>query len=90
LRLLGDSGLVSRSDAEIDPYFLACEGRVVAAAAPEAEIDILRTWRGLPGTEQAAVIGRIQSGSRRVIVETEIGGERLLDELKDNPLPRIC
>jgi hydrogenase maturation factor len=26
----------------------------------------------------------------RVVLETEIGGERLLDELEDDPLPRIC
>lgn len=25
-----------------------------------------------------------------VILETELGGERLLDELEDDPLPRIC
>jgi hydrogenase expression/formation protein HypE len=25
-----------------------------------------------------------------VILETELGGERFLEELEDDPLPRIC
>jgi hydrogenase expression/formation protein HypE len=26
----------------------------------------------------------------RVVLETELGGERILEELEDDPLPRIC
>lgn len=73
-----------------DPYYLACEGRVVAVVAPELETEVLELWRSLSGGEQASSIGRILSGSGRVIVETVVGGERLLDELEDDPLPRIC
>jgi hydrogenase expression/formation protein HypE len=29
-------------------------------------------------------------GASHVVLETELGGERLLDELEDDPLPRIC
>lgn len=73
-----------------DPYYLACEGRVVAVVAPESEQEILGLWRNLPGGEQATAIGTICKGHGRVIVETAVGGERLLDELEDDPLPRIC
>ena len=73
-----------------DPYYLACEGRVVAVAAPDAADDIVGAWRGLPGGEQAAVIGTVLEGRGRVVLETEIGGERFLEELEDDPLPRIC
>ena len=82
-----------RSVCEIlgyDPYYLACEGRVVAIVAPDAAEGILAAWRGLPGGADARAIGTLRKGQGRVILETAIGGERLLDELEDDPLPRIC
>jgi hydrogenase expression/formation protein HypE len=44
----------------------------------------------LPDGGQAAIAGRIETGRRCVVLRTELGGERLLDELEDDPLPRIC
>ena len=73
-----------------DPYYLACEGRVVAVAAPDVAGDILALWRSLPGGAEASLIGTVHDGRARVILETEIGGERFLEELEDDPLPRIC
>jgi hydrogenase expression/formation protein HypE len=73
-----------------DPYYLACEGRIVAVAAPDAVDLILAAWRALPGGEAAARIGYMAMGNPRVILETELGGRRMLEELEDDPLPRIC
>ena len=73
-----------------DPYYLACEGRVVAVVAPETATEILAVWHGLACGKDASVIGEISTGSGRVILTTEIGGERFLEELEDDPLPRIC
>ena len=73
-----------------DPYYLACEGRVVAVAAPDAARDILAIWRGIQAGEHASAIGMLSAGKGQVILETEIGGERFLEELEDDPLPRIC
>jgi hydrogenase expression/formation protein HypE len=73
-----------------DPYYLACEGRVVAAVAPETADDVLKLWRRIPGGEGASRIGTITEGRGRVVLKTEIGGERFLEELEDDPLPRIC
>jgi len=73
-----------------DPYFLACEGRVVAVADASSGGDILSRWRALPEGRAASIIGRIESSSGRVILETGLGGRRVLDELEDDPLPRIC
>jgi hydrogenase expression/formation protein HypE len=73
-----------------DPYFLACEGRVVAVVAPEAADPVLGLWRGLPGGELASRIGVVAHGRGRVVLETAIGGERQIDPLDDDPLPRIC
>jgi hydrogenase expression/formation protein HypE len=73
-----------------DPYFLACEGRIVAVADPIAAEDILNRWHALPEGRDACIIGRIEIGGGRVILETTLGGRRILDELEDDPLPRIC
>jgi hydrogenase expression/formation protein HypE len=73
-----------------DPYYLACEGRVVAVLAPGQADDALALWRDLPAGREAARIGRITAGEERVILETSLGGERFLEELEDDPLPRIC
>ena len=74
-----------------DPYYLACEGRVVAVVSPPAVDAALRAWQALPNGDEAAVIGRIDdTDSDRVTLETELGGQRILEELEDDPLPRIC
>ncbi len=73
-----------------DPYYLACEGRVLAVVAPDQADDALAAWRALEQGRDAARIGRISAQDSRVILETELGGERFLEELEDDPLPRIC
>ena len=73
-----------------DPLYLASEGRVVAVVDPGEAASLLNAWRALPGGERAAVAGRVEAGRRCVVLRTTLGGERLLDELEDDPLPRIC
>ena len=73
-----------------DPYYLACEGRVLAVVAPDQADAALAAWRALDEGRDAARIGRISVQDTRVILETELGGERFLEELEDDPLPRIC
>ncbi len=74
-----------------DPYYLACEGRVVAVVAAEQAEEALTRWQAVPQGREAALIGRVESAAPvGVILETDLGGERWLDELEDDPLPRIC
>jgi len=73
-----------------DPYYLACEGRVLAVLAPDQAEEALAVWRALPSGSDAARAGRISGADNRVILETPLGGERFLEELEDDPLPRIC
>ena len=46
--------------------------------------------QALPSGRDAALIGRVQEQPVRVLLETTIGGERVIEELEDDPLPRIC
>jgi hydrogenase expression/formation protein HypE len=73
-----------------DPLFLACEGRVVAIVDPEQAQQVLEKWKALPGGVDAAIIGEIDAGLSHVVLQTGLGGERILEELEDDPLPRIC
>jgi hydrogenase expression/formation protein HypE len=73
-----------------DPLYLACEGRVVAVIAAGHAAELLAAWRALPGGERAAIVGQVDAGSTLVVLRTALGGERILDELEDDPLPRIC
>ncbi|MEW8397402.1 MAG: hydrogenase expression/formation protein HypE [Candidatus Thiodiazotropha sp.] len=73
-----------------DPLFLACEGRVVAAVEAGQAEEALARWKDLPGGEHAALIGETREDDPYVILETDLGGARILEELEDDPLPRIC
>jgi len=73
-----------------DPMYLACEGRVVAVIDPAQANDLLAGWQGLYEGKGARLIGTIDAAINHVVLETEIGGERILEELEDDPLPRIC
>ena len=73
-----------------DPYYLACEGRVVAVLDNQQADAALARWQALPQGEEAAIIGVITDEPPIVVLETELGGERVLEELADDPLPRIC
>lgn len=71
-----------------DPLYLACEGRVVAVVASESVPKALGVMRDA-GAE-ASDIGEVVSSATNVVLETSLGGERLLEELESDPLPRIC
>ncbi|MCG6871961.1 MAG: hydrogenase expression/formation protein HypE [Gammaproteobacteria bacterium] len=73
-----------------DPYYLACEGRLVAVVEAGQAEAALAALRGAPGGEHAQSIGEITARPACVVLETELGGERILEELEDDPLPRIC
>lgn len=73
-----------------DPLYLACKGRVVAIVAKENSSQTLQIWKNLPNGQNAAIIGEIREEQTAVTLETELGGERYLEELDDDPLPRIC
>ncbi len=74
----------------IDLMHVACEGRMLLIAAPEEAANILEAWKALPEGKGAAIIGEVTGDSGRVILETQIGGRRMVDIPQGELLPRIC
>ncbi|OPY68563.1 MAG: Hydrogenase expression/formation protein HypE [Syntrophorhabdus sp. PtaU1.Bin002] len=75
----------------IDPWHLACEGRVVAVVAAADAERALAAWRAAPGGEAAARIGELTAARPgQAVVATPYGGARLLLRPTAELLPRIC
>ena len=74
-----------------DPLYVANEGKLVAfVGAADAET-VLATIKASPYGEDAAIIGEVTAESPgRVVMETTIGGSRIIDMLTGEQLPRIC
>ena len=75
----------------LDPLYLANEGTLVAVVpADQAEI-VLSTMRTHPDGQHSCQIGVVsESPKGRVILQTTFGGERVVDVLYGEQLPRIC
>lgn len=74
-----------------EPYHLACEGRLVAIAAPERAPVLLAAMRAHPQGREAAIIGELVGDGRgRVYLENSFGGGRVLGLVSGVQLPRIC
>jgi hydrogenase expression/formation protein HypE len=75
----------------LDPLYVACEGRMVAFV-PESQAEAaLKAMRRHPLGTGAARIGRVTDGPAGMVsLRTRFGGQRLLDLLSGEQLPRIC
>ena len=74
----------------LDPLSLANEGKCLCFV-PQDQVDAaVSALRAHPLGREAAVIGFVEEGEPRVILETPIGGERVLGILEGAQLPRIC
>lgn len=75
----------------LDPLYLANEGTLVAFV-PEDEADAaLAAMRSTDEGKGAVAIGRVVDAHKgRVVMKTGFGGERIVDMLVGDQLPRIC
>ncbi|MEH0022969.1 MAG: hydrogenase expression/formation protein HypE [Desulfobacter sp.] len=74
-----------------DPLYIANEGKLIAIV-PESDADkVLATIRGDEFGKEAVIVGEVTDREPgRVILETLIGGTRVVDMLAGEQLPRIC
>jgi len=75
----------------LDPLYVANEGRFaafVSAAQVDAAIEVMRKVEVSQGS---VCVGRVEeSPGRTVILQSRIGGNRVVDMLSGEQLPRIC
>jgi hydrogenase expression/formation protein HypE len=75
----------------LDPLYLANEGTLVVFV-PEAEAEAaLAAMRALPSGRDAVIVGKaVPRGTVPVVMRTAFGGQRIVDMLVGEQLPRIC
>jgi hydrogenase expression/formation protein HypE len=75
----------------LDPLYLANEGKLLAVVPPDAADAVLAAMRAHPAGADAAIIGEIREpAGSPVFMQTGFGGQRVVDMLVGEQLPRIC
>lgn len=74
-----------------DPLYLANEGKVLFVVGKGEEEKVLNILRSDPLGRDSSIIGEIVPGKEKlVILNTSVGGSRILDMPSGLQLPRIC
>lgn len=74
-----------------DPLYLANEGKVLIVAGAGEEKVVLDILRSDPLGKCSEIIGEVVQDKRNLVVlNTSVGGKRILDMLSGQQLPRIC
>ena len=74
----------------LDPLYLANEGKLAAIVARDEADAVLAAMHAHPLGRRAAVVGEVVAGSPLVTQRSTFGGERVVDLLQGEQLPRIC
>ncbi len=75
----------------LDPLYVANEGKLVAICPPEDVDRLLAAMRAHPLGAAAALVGTVREDAHHfVTMETRLGGQRMVDWLSGEQLPRIC
>ena len=75
----------------LEPLYLANEGKCLVIISGDKADEALALIRTTPEGREAAIIGRLTAGKAgRVLINTPVGGTRVVTPLHGVPLPRIC
>ena len=75
----------------LDPLYCANEGKLLAVVASEDAVEALRILHSRPEGAEAAIIGRVTGQyPGKLVMQTPLGGKRILQKLTGAQLPRIC
>ncbi len=75
----------------LDPLYVANEGKLIAICPAAQAKSLLGVMRAHPKGRDAAIVGEVVADPRQFVrMETAFGGERVVDWLTGEPLPRIC
>jgi hydrogenase expression/formation protein HypE len=75
----------------LDPLYVANEGKLIAVVDDACADEALGRIRAHPLGGEASIIGEVrEEPPGMVVLETAFGGNRVVDMLAGDPLPRIC
>jgi hydrogenase expression/formation protein HypE len=75
----------------LDPLYVANEGKLLAFVSPHEADGVLAAMRRDPLGRESEIIGEvIADHPQLVVMRTRIGGNRIVDMLSGEQLPRIC
>ncbi|NIM46169.1 MAG: hydrogenase expression/formation protein HypE [Nitrososphaeria archaeon] len=74
----------------IDPLEVGNEGKVVIATVPQKAEEVLEGLRKTKEGKDAQIIGEATKEFGGVVLETGVGGRRILPPPAGDPIPRIC
>ena len=74
----------------IDPLEIGNEGKLVLGVINEKAEDVLKELKKHHLGKNASIIGEVTNKIRGVVLETKIGGKRILNKPIGDPVPRIC
>lgn len=75
----------------IDPYTVANEGKAVIGVRADKAGDVLLALRETDTGKDAEIIGEVTTDYRgKVVLETKIGGRRIMEMPVGDPVPRVC
>jgi len=75
----------------LDPLYIANEGKLIAICAQEDADNLLGVMRNHPLGREAAIIGQVSDDKHHLVqMQTRFGGQRVVDWLAGEQLPRIC
>jgi len=84
-----DATLAACEMLGLDPLTIGNEGKVICGVVAEKAEEVLKAMRRHPYGREAAIIGKVTEGNH-VIMETSVGGKRVVDMPVGDPIPRIC
>jgi len=75
----------------LDPLYLANEGKLVTIVPADHADELLTVMQQHPAGKDSAIVGKVAiEPAGRVVLQTSFGGERIVDMLVGEQLPRIC
>jgi hydrogenase expression/formation protein HypE len=75
----------------LDPLYVANEGKCLVFVAPEDADAVVKAMRRHPlGTDSVIIGNVVDAHTGRVVMKTSVGGDRIVDMVSGEQLPRIC
>jgi hydrogenase expression/formation protein HypE len=75
----------------IDPYTVANEGKAVIGVKNDKAQEVLEVLRSTEQGKNAQIIGEVMNKyNGKVILETTVGGRRIMEPPVGDPVPRVC